>query len=92
LFNSPETWLVLFFFATGYILVDYGLVQANAEITTWMLRQKEINAYKSRKEAQKDETVTRRKVATFQSKSIARIFVELNLCRHWFCLLLRQGS
>jgi len=36
-----------------------------------MLRQKEINAYKSRKEAQKDETVTRRKVATFQNTGFA---------------------
>jgi hypothetical protein len=60
--------LVLFFFSSGYLLVDYGLVTANNEITQWMLRQKEIANYKLRKEALKDETVTRRRVATFQSK------------------------
>lgn len=51
LFNSPETYLVLFFFSTGYLLVDYGLVTVNNEITQWMLRQKEIANYKLRKEA-----------------------------------------
>lgn len=49
LFNSPETYLVLFFFASGYLLVDYGLVTANNEITQWMLRQKEIANYLARK-------------------------------------------
>lgn len=70
LFNSPETYLVLFFFATGYMLVDYGMVSANVEITSWMLRQKEISAYKARKAAQQDETLTRRKVTGFLSKSL----------------------
>jgi hypothetical protein len=38
LFISPETYIVLFFFGSGYLLVDYGLFTANATITSWMLR------------------------------------------------------
>ena len=33
LYSSPETYLVLFFFAFAYILIDSGLQQANVEIT-----------------------------------------------------------
>lgn len=42
LFNSPETYTVLFFFCSGYLLVDYGLVMANNEINSWLIKQKEL--------------------------------------------------
>jgi hypothetical protein len=38
MFNNPETYLVLFFFMSGYMLVDYGLTTANNEINTWLQR------------------------------------------------------
>jgi hypothetical protein len=40
---SNETYVVMLFFATGYLLIDAGLVAANMEIRSWMLKQKEID-------------------------------------------------
>lgn len=68
MFNTAEVYLLFIFFIAGYLMVDHGLVTANAEINTWMFRQKEIAAYKKKKEALKDLTVTKRKVAAYQSK------------------------
>jgi hypothetical protein len=73
LYSSPETYLVLFFFAFAYILIDSGLQQANVEITSWMLKQKEINKKRAKLAAFKDATVTRSKVTSYKSKISIRL-------------------
>lgn len=93
LFNSPETYLTLFFFCSGYLLVDYGLVMANNEINNWLIKQKEFDQYKQRKAALKDETITRKKVTTYHSKSK---YLALTLIpfffRHGLRVLAGQGT
>ena len=80
---------MLFFFASGYLLLDYGLVTANAEITHWMLKQKEIAAFKAKKDALKDVSVIRSKVGAYKSKDF---YVSNLFYRHWLCVLLRKGQ
>lgn len=87
MFNNPETYLVLFFFMSGYMLVDYGLTTANNEINTWLQRQKEIATYKQRKEARRDHTLTTKKVTTYHSK----LTLSSRKCRHGICFLGREG-
>lgn len=70
MFNTPDAYTLLFLISTGYLLVDYGLITVNNEINSWIMKQKELAAYKQRKDYLKDETVTRRKVAGYHSKSI----------------------
>jgi hypothetical protein len=70
MFNTPDAYTLLFLISTGYLLVDYGLITVNNEINSWIMKQKELAAFKQRKDYLKDETVTRRKVAGYHSKSI----------------------
>lgn len=70
MFNTPDAYTLLFLMSTGFLLVDYGLVTVNNELGSWIMKQKELAAYKQRKDYLKDETVTRRKVAGYHSKSI----------------------
>lgn len=41
IYGETQTYLCLIFFSLSYILIDYGLEKANAEIVLYMIKKRE---------------------------------------------------
>lgn len=68
-YNLLQTYLILTFFMFSYVLIDEGMMKANAEIRYFMdLRRDQIER-QTRRKLQKDETLDKSRYNNLESKS-----------------------
>ena len=68
LVTFPQTYLFLFFFCSGYILIDVGLHYLRIELEAWYQRRLSRHLLEEKLKKAKDTTTIRRKVTIFKSK------------------------
>ena len=91
LFSFPQTYMAIFLFTSGYVLVDSGLHYLDIEINSWLIAKKEREETKAKKKAALDPTSERRRVSFYNSKLYTNLqYLHSDLFRPRICILWRS--